>query len=712
MSVRLIVGPAGSGKTAYCLETLRDRERGGRPAIYLVPEQSSYMAERELLEGSDLPGLRHVHVFSFSRFAFWLRDLCGAPDPPAVGEAVRPMLLRLVMARFSDQELGPLAPLRSRQGFLEELSRFVREVRNHGAVDFLQRVQQWAGQAPGQAPGRPIVQPLAQPPPPSARQLSLNLEPLLEPAGPPRKILALARVFESYDSSLRDRGRVDPEQALVGLEALIAARGELFSGVPVLVDGFLSWTRREREILVALAVAGAELEIALCSDPPDADPPRAPFTASRRTLASTEEAMRRAGVLVRSPLELRRSSRMDGFEAELYKSASRREERRAAPVVLQPARDPRQEVWSWARQIDRWIRGPDPTPPARCAVILREVEPYRDLVREIFPRYGIPYFLDERREVLAHPRVRLLLGALEVLLSHWKREAVITFLRNPILGAAPASIDLLENLSLEYGRDFDAWKSPLPWSEYSLPRRSTPLPREEEAEPEAEGKTAPECLGDEEIDSEGDGAPPEDANAWEDGRLAYVDALRRRLLLPLCRMEERWQLSCGDQGIPLTGPEVARTLRALEAELAGAAGHPPGGALPSADGNEEDARWDGRVNQTIDELLDEMALLWVEVPITLEELSRTLRQGLEASRLGVTPLRLEQVMITEVQRSRLPEMDRTIVGGMNEGMFPRVAAEDALLNVWDREELKVLGRRSARPRRSARKRRPISSTWR
>ena len=77
MPVRFLLGPAGSGKTRYCVQALQELERRSSPAIYLVPEQSSYISERGLLSAPGLAGLRHVRVFSFSRFAWWLRDLAG-----------------------------------------------------------------------------------------------------------------------------------------------------------------------------------------------------------------------------------------------------------------------------------------------------------------------------------------------------------------------------------------------------------------------------------------------------------------------------------------------------------------------------------------------------------------------------------------------------------------------------------------------------------
>ena len=73
----------------------------------------------------------------------------------------------------------------------------------------------------------------------------------------------------------------------------MARRGDEIREWTFFVDGFLSWTRREREILVALAAAGARLEIALCLE----DSARVPFAPARRTLAQLRGALDRAGIV-------------------------------------------------------------------------------------------------------------------------------------------------------------------------------------------------------------------------------------------------------------------------------------------------------------------------------------------------------------------------------------------------------------------------------
>ncbi|MCC7141995.1 MAG: exodeoxyribonuclease V subunit gamma, partial [Candidatus Eisenbacteria bacterium] len=642
MAVRFLLGVAGSGKTHHCLAGLRTAEAEARVAIYIVPEQFTYSADRELLEGSDLPGLRHTRVLSFSRLATWLEERSDQASPPTLDPAVRPMVLRAALARLDPVALGPLAPFRHRPGFLDELARFVSEIRNHGMVDFLAALERG-----------------------ERAEIALGVR---------AKLRALGRAFDAYQELLRELRREDPEERLARLPGLIALQAAELRGVSIWVDGFLSWTRRERDALVALALAGANLEIALCLDPTEALP-RAPFLPIARSRRLLEAVLRNSGLEPAPPLVFParprfRAPGLAALEANLLSEQPRPAE--ASEVTLLTAADRRQEVQLWARAIDRWLRVDAPAAaPREIAVLVRDIEPYREAVHEIFPRYRIPYFLDERRSVIAHPRVRFLIGAFEVILSGWKRASVISWLRSPLLGNAPATIDLLENLSLAAGHNFEAWHAP-EWPDAPL------LPRERRwrvSAPEEALPTASEAES-EESEVEADATDlleveVEEPGPEQGGDIGLVEPSRRRCLLPLRALELAW-------GSGLSGPEAQGALRTHLGPLV----RPITG---------EDPAWEARVEEALEKLIEEAALIWREVPVSLDDFARTLREGLRALRLGVTPVRLDEVSVGDVRRSRLQGIRHAIVGGLTDGAFPRAVPDGPVVNELDRAALAALG---------------------
>ena len=76
MGLRLITGRSGSGKTKLCLEEISSKQKNRKKTtIYIVPEQFSLQAERELVKKSG--GIMPAVVLSFRRLAENIFSECG-----------------------------------------------------------------------------------------------------------------------------------------------------------------------------------------------------------------------------------------------------------------------------------------------------------------------------------------------------------------------------------------------------------------------------------------------------------------------------------------------------------------------------------------------------------------------------------------------------------------------------------------------------------
>ena len=109
MAVRFIIGRAGSGKTRFCLDAVRDHLRqdsiDGPRLLLLVPEQASLQMERAILSAdaapssaNDLLAAHRAEVFSFRRLAFRVLESIGGPVRHALTEPARAMVVRHLLA--------------------------------------------------------------------------------------------------------------------------------------------------------------------------------------------------------------------------------------------------------------------------------------------------------------------------------------------------------------------------------------------------------------------------------------------------------------------------------------------------------------------------------------------------------------------------------------------------------------------------------------
>ena len=65
---------------------------------------------------------------------------------------------------------------------------------------------------------------------------------------------------------------------------------------------------------------------------------------------------------------------------------------------------------------------------------------------------------------------------------------------------------------------------------------------------------------------------------------------------------------------------------------------------------------------------------------TLAEFERLLSGALEGLAIGLIPPTVDQVVVSSVMRSRVPEMEAVFVIGAVEGQFPKVPPEDPILS--------------------------------
>lgn len=70
MSLNIISGRAGSGKTTYLFNKIKEAINKGEKVYIITPEQFSFTAERRLLEEISSRAVISAEVLTFSRMAY------------------------------------------------------------------------------------------------------------------------------------------------------------------------------------------------------------------------------------------------------------------------------------------------------------------------------------------------------------------------------------------------------------------------------------------------------------------------------------------------------------------------------------------------------------------------------------------------------------------------------------------------------------------
>jgi ATP-dependent helicase/nuclease subunit B len=279
------------------------------------------------------------------------------------------------------------------------------------------------------------------------------------------------------------------------------------------------------------------------------------------------------------------------------------------------------------------------------SVLLRRFEPYYQLIRRVFSRYQIPFFLDRRESVAHHPLAELTRSAIRVIAFGWQHEDWFAALKSGFAPVADEEIDILENEALARG-----WKGPT-WHQ---PLRLRDIPR---TEPERE------CL--ERLEER-------------------LEKIRCAILPPL----HRFGLTITSFNQKPNGPQLAMALRELWKDL----------NVPQRLENwivEDQSRITIQagpsVHETVwgqmNEWLDNAELAFPARALSLREWLPILEAGLANLTVGIIPPALDQVLVGAVDRSRTPEIKLAVVVGLNEAVFPALSEPGSLLTESDRAEL-------------------------
>ena len=102
MSVRFVIGRAGTGKTYHCVEKIRaallaDAVAGPR-LVFLVPEQAGLQMERAIIDpAGGVAGAHRADVVSFQRLAVRVLADARGVERVALTEPARAMVIRRLL---------------------------------------------------------------------------------------------------------------------------------------------------------------------------------------------------------------------------------------------------------------------------------------------------------------------------------------------------------------------------------------------------------------------------------------------------------------------------------------------------------------------------------------------------------------------------------------------------------------------------------------
>lgn len=436
------------------------------------------------------------------------------------------------------------------------------------------------------------------------------------------------------------------------LEALIPSigRSELVRKSIICLDGFTGFTPSQYRLLTELMKYAKMVIVTVTigkEEVREKDEPYKLFHLSRKTIDKLVKIAEEENIPVeetlfmedcfkdKMPRRYLKNAELAALEENIFRYRIRAYDKPVENIVLCGAKNIEKEVNIIIRNIKSLVREKGYR-YQDIAVVTGDIASYGRELRKGFEREGIPFFLDSKRDIMSNPFIGLIRCALMIIYDNFSYEGVFGYLRTGLSGIEREDIDLLENYVLALGiRGRKRWEEPF----LRTSRR------------------------------------------MQEGDLTRINEARKKFfenLYPLYQV-------ITDKSLTVT--DYTKALYELGIRL-----HIP----EQLEGFAEEFLKENRLSEekeyrqvygTVITLYDKLAELLGEEKMSGREYAQVLEAGLREAKVGLIPPGLDQIVIGDIQRTRLKDIRILFFAGVNDGNIPKKPSKGLILTDSDREIL-------------------------
>ena len=458
------------------------------------------------------------------------------------------------------------------------------------------------------------------------------------------KLADIRLLYRGFTDYLREK-YITKEELLDVLSHEVE-KSERLKNSTVVLDGFTGFTPVQDRLLGELMRHCREVIVTVTMDrrenPYVYEHPYQLFALSKQMVTSLLQIAKQNKIPVEEPVELydhvpwrfKGQEALAFLEKHLFRYGAGAYEKEQEQVKLHLAKNPREEAYAVAEQVRRMMRE-DGYRLRDIGVVVSDMDVYADHLKQAFIKYDIPFFMDHKRSILLNSFVEYIRSVLHMAEQSFSYESVFRFLRTNLAGFTYEEIDELENYVIGLGiKGYKHWQEK--WT-----RKLKGMAQEDLDKMNHYRRQLVEKV---------------------DG-LIYVLRQRRKTVADITRAIYEFMVQENLQ------------VRLAEQE-----------ELFKAKGELALAREYAQIYRIVIELFDKFVELLGDEEVSLSEYCKLLDAGLEEARVGVIPPEVDQVVIGDMQRTRLKDIKALLFAGANDVYLPGALLRTGLLSELDREK--------------------------
>lgn len=480
-----------------------------------------------------------------------------------------------------------------------------------------------------------------------------QLEQMMQQAGTSTnlyyKLNDIKTIYKGFQEYLKDKYITGEE--ILDILCSIVRESKILKNSVVVLDGFTGFTPVQNKLLRELFGVCEKVMITVTmgskEDPFVYKHPYQLFALSKQMVTSLAAIARECKVEIEDPVYLYekpvyrfRDNQSLGFlESHLFRYSKEKFLEEQDGVQIYSARNPKEEIEFAAQKIRSLIRERGYR-YREIAVIVSDMNAYANHIEKIFAEYQIPIFMDYKRSILLNSFVEYLRSLLAMAEQSFSYESVFRYLRTGFTNFTSEEIDIVENYVIALGiRGYKKWQEK--WL-----RRTRGM---EEPELERVNEIRERFV-----------AEMEELMLVLKSRKKTVSDITKALHAFFMKEELQKRVKEQENQFANNGK------LALEKEYA-------------------------QVYRIVIELFDQFVELLGTEKISLKEYCDLLDAGLEEAKVGIIPPSFDQVVIGDIERTRIKDVKAVFLFGVNDTFIPGKAKSGGLLSEFDREQFEKGG---------------------
>ncbi|MFP4697901.1 MAG: helicase-exonuclease AddAB subunit AddB [Eubacteriales bacterium] len=620
MSLEIILGVSGSGKTQICYEQIIEKSLQDEKNNYilLVPEQFTLQTQKDIVSQHPCNGIMSIEVLSFQRLAYRIFEEVSGITKKILEESGKSMVIRKVIEDKKD-DLKIFYQNLDKIGVINELKSSITELFQYNiSEEQLDKVVNDVNN----------------------RQLQTKLEDLLI-------------IYKGFKEFI-EKNYIINEELLEILSDMIKESNFIRNSY-IWIDGFTGFTPIQYKVISEIMLYSKEVKLTVTIDPKEKiyNYNRYQlFNESKKTIQEITKISKENSIETKlHKIDVDISKRfinqktLAHLERYIFRYPYKPYKKEPEGIKVFIADNLNKEIDYIAREITHLIRD-EGYRYKDIAIVTGELKRYEIYLNKVFNQYNIPFFIDQKKSILSNPLVEFIRTTFEIFTKYWSYESVLGYLRTGLSDLTNEEIDILENYVLAYGikgkKKWDStWDKPYPNSqtddnEYIIKVSDLNEIRTKAIEPLLELHSLIKGKKHKVIDFTKSLYDFLVALRIEDKINDYVDKFKKENNLLLERQYRQ-------------------------------------------------------VYKLVIEIFDKIVEILGDEEVSIKEYSSILESGLEQSQMGLVPPGLDQIVIGDIERTRLKDIKILFLIGANEGVIPKPVEKGQVLNDFDKEELDEKG---------------------